>query len=62
MNTPGTDTAIACFKEAATQTSTTTNPAQWNIANGLANLAYAFQQMESEIAALKAAIHKLSQK
>lgn len=62
MNTPGTEAAITCFKEAATQTSTTTNPAQWNIANGLANLAYAVKQMESEIAVLKAEVRKLSQK
>jgi hypothetical protein len=62
MNTLGADAAIACFKEAASQTSTATNPAQWNIANGLANLAYAIKQMEAEIAALRTEIRAQSQK
>ncbi len=62
MHSLGTDTAIACFKEATTQINKMTDPGQWNLANGLANLAYALKQMEDAIDTLKAAVHELSEK
>ena len=62
MNTQGTDTAIECFKEATQQIPIVSNPAQWNIANGLANIAYAMKRMESEIESLRADVRALTKK
>jgi hypothetical protein len=62
MTTQGTPAAIECFTEARAQTPRETNPAQWNIANGLANMAQAMQEMQSEIRTLRAEVRALSQK
>jgi hypothetical protein len=62
MTTQGTSTAIACFVEAKDQTPRDTNPVQWNIANGLAHIAIAMQEMQAEIRTLRAEVHALSQK
>jgi hypothetical protein len=62
MHTNGTDTAMACFQEATRQIDRNANPADWNVANGMANLTYALQRMESEIETLRREVAKLSQK
>lgn len=58
----GTTAAIECFTEARGQTPRDSNPAQWNIANGLANMAQAMKEMEAEIKALRSEVRALSQK
>ncbi len=62
MNIPGTNVALDCFTEATRQTPRDTNPAQWNIASGLAHIAQAMNELEVEIRTLRSEVRALSQK
>lgn len=65
MHTPGTTVAVECFKEAIKlmeRDPATASLVDYNLYNGLANLAYAVGQMQQEIESLRSEVRTLTQK